>query len=112
MASAHLKKSGEIVLLAVFLSMPSLQAALGQPAFAATDPPTSATVLAGCTYFSSLKFTNNVAQYVTANPQYRSLNFTQSTCINGGVGGFAVPPPKLIPPLFFTRGTTVMIRTV
>ena len=71
------------------------------------------TVLAGCDYFSSLKFTNDVAQYITANPQYQSLNFTRSTCIRGGTGNvFLHPLPKNIPPLFFLRGTTITVRTV
>lgn len=100
-----------VLLLAFFLYLSSFQALLSPPsAAAATDPVSSVTVLAGCAYFSSLRFTNNVPQYVTANPQYQALNFTRSTCLNSSVG--KIPQPKDIPPLFFLRGTTIMIRAI
>src|SRR5580658_8535622 len=63
------RKAKIFLLLAafLFLSSASIQGPLFHPAAAAaaTDPPSSVTVLAGCTYFSSLRFTNNVPQYVT-----------------------------------------------
>lgn len=116
---AHPKRNVAVLLLAIFLYASSVQAASAQPATTTTaaaatasDPPSSVTVLAGCSYFSSLRFTNNVPQYVTANPQYQSLNFTSSTCLKGGTGGFKIPPPSAIPPIFFLRGTTITIRAV
>ena len=48
----------------------------------------------------------------TRHPQYQALNFTKSTCLRGGVGGFAIPTPKQIPPIFFLRGTTVTFKAV
>ncbi|MDA4136689.1 MAG: transglutaminase-like domain-containing protein [Thaumarchaeota archaeon] len=111
---AHPRRNVVVLFLAIFLYASSLQAVFAQPAAPATtasDPPSSVTVLAGCSYFSSLRFTNNVPQYVTANPQYQSLNFTSSTCVKSGTG-FLVPQPKAIPPIFFLRGTTITIRAV
>ena len=114
LGSAH-SRDAAILLLASFIflsSLPGLSSLLPAAA-AATDPVPSVTVLAGCSYFSSLKFTNDVPQYVTANPQYQRLNFTSSTCLGGGgTGGFRIPQPKSIPPLFFLRGTTVIVRAV
>jgi hypothetical protein len=108
-------KDVAILLLAALISLSSLQgvSSVLPAASGATDPVSSVTVLAGCTYSSSLRFTNNVAQYVTANPQYQRLNFTSSTCLGGGgVGGFRIPQPKSVPPIFFLRGTTVTIKAV
>ena len=113
LALAHPKRSAAILVLAILLCVSSLPTALTQAVPAPADPVPSVTVLAGCTYFSSLRFTNNVPQYVTANPQYRALNFTRATCIRGGSGNVIQPShPKSIPPIFFLRGTTVTIRRV
>lgn len=101
--------NGLSILLLLFVSAVAFagQAPAAAAAAPAADPVSSVTVQAGCPgHTLSLRFTNNVPQYVTANPQFQPLNFTVAACALRR-GGFST---SLLPPIFFLRGTNVTVR--
>jgi uncharacterized membrane protein len=75
------------------------------PVQAVDPPPPSVTVTAGCTTATRVAFTNDVPQYVSANPTM-PLDFRHGSYLPCPASS---PTPADVPPIFFRRGTSFVI---